>query len=47
MPLMTFDNLPGQLGENAFRLLHRKIYGETVENDLVLPSNVICESAIG
>ena len=46
VPLMTFDNLPGQLGETAFRLLHRKIHGEAVENDWVLHSNVICENAI-
>ena len=45
-PLMTFDNLPGQLGENAFRMLYRRIHGETVENDLILRSNIMCESAI-
>ena len=46
VPLMTFDNLPGRLGENAFRMLYRRINGETAENDLVLHSNIVRESVM-
>ena len=39
--LVTFDNLPEQMGAAAFQLLYNKINGRETENDILLKSRLI------